>query len=779
MHGMRAVNEIAALHMGLTETHRAPREAAVGYAPVRHPTEVTPWGTPPTPLLPRWYLERLASRPIPQELRDAFELDSPGVPVHTVQQLALIWNRRNEPVGPEIISMLVALAESAGGWPPDQVVISAGAPMIQVLALRMRTRTRNCLLSAYAHGRLREGHDITVRQLWAEPNFGVMSLLDLMCLTEAAGLDRVPRPGHGTPDHRPQPSLAATAETGPAPAEVNELSPDKPSGDQPQPPTIRQREVWKTIEPKLLGLLAAAVEFRGARTLAEALRCDLDGIAGILGLRDELEGVQLQDLCEETGLADEFVAALAGLLQSLPPIEQSILRQRIYTSEPVTLEAIARTTSVTRERIRQIQKRLEGTLRHSNDRSPSIQSRMATIAGLLRPELAPVITEPELEAAIRATFPEESEAAARAPAVDLARNALRAQLGYTFHNGFGLNEQAVELVENLRSKARGSTDDAGLVDEGALRDCLPHADWEKYWDVLVDCCSLHRLGDHLSLRDSAKARAKAALLQIGKPATKEEVAELSGLALDRVGAQLSVLPSIVRADKRRWGLAEWIDDEYEGIAAEIIQRINEDGGATRLTRVLDELPRKFGVSESSVRAYAGTPRFLMQDGYVSIADPSSITLRSLDHVVDGRTADGSPYWCFEVEDRYLDGYSIVGVPPEIVKALGCEPDGNTRVPISSPAGCRQLSAWWPLSSLSGASIGYLADPLSHLGASAGDRVCLAIKRGPSVSLSLGELDPSRGGSADESPTEAAPWADPSTDRARATLERMKNRRRGF
>ena len=47
----------------------------------------------------------------------------------------------------------------------------------------------------------------------------------------------------------------------------------------------------------------------------------------------------------------------------------------------------------------------------------------------------------------------------------------------------------------------------------------------------------------------------------------------------------------MRADKNRWGLAEWIDDEYEGIAAEIVQRIEEDGGATRLERLIDELPK--------------------------------------------------------------------------------------------------------------------------------------------------------------------------------------------
>ena len=84
---------------------------------------------------------------------------------------------------------------------------------------------------------------------------------------------------------------------------------------------------------------------------------------------------------------------------------------------------------------------------------------------------------------------------------------------------------------------------------------------------------------------------KAALLHIGSPANKAEIAEQSGLTERQVGAALSQIESVARADKTRWGLREWIDDIYEGIPAEIVQRINEDGGSTRLNRLLEELPR--------------------------------------------------------------------------------------------------------------------------------------------------------------------------------------------
>ena len=290
-----------------------------------------------------------------------------------------------------------------------------------------------------------------------------------------------------------------------------------------------------------------------------------------------------------------------------------------------------------------------------------------------------------------------------------------------------------------------------------------------YLRALLAQCGLLRLNGRLALRDTAKARARAALLSIGRPATREEVAQRCGLDPAQAGAQLSAMDGVVRADKNRWGLSKWIDDEYEGIAAEIVQRIEEDGGATRLKRLLEELPRMFNVSENSVRSYVATQKFSLADGYVSLKDSSSIMLRPLNDVVHGFVADGRPYWRFRVEDRYFDGYSVSGLPPEIAKALGCEPDGRTRVSISEPDGCKPISANWPLASNAGANLGYLSDPLRRLGAHSGQYVRLIIDGSDSVSMQLETLD------ADKEDT-ARPDSAPTSERARDLLERMKNRR---
>ena len=324
--------------------------------------------------------------------------------------------------------------------------------------------------------------------------------------------------------------------------------------------------------------------------------------------------------------------------------------------------------------------------------------------------------------------------------------------------------KALRVVTALRTAAEELADDVGLLEARALRSHLPTQDWHRFFGRLIVQAGLHQVRGLVALRDSRKARVKAAVLEIGRSATKEEIADRVGMTTGQVGAHLSVIPSVARADKDRWGLLEWIDDVYEGITAEIVQRINEDGGATRLERLLEELPRLFGVSETSVRVYARTPYFAIYNGYVSVATEPKIALRNLDDVVDGRTEEGVPYWTFAVESRYFDGYSITPFPPELARELGCEPNGYISAEVEYPPGASAVSVSWPLASSTGASVGRVGDALRRLDVKTGDRVRLLMAGPQRVQLRPSPAHASRTGQP------AAP-AD--------ILERLKNRRQVF
>ena len=671
---------------------------------------IAPWGCPPTPLIPRWFREDLSSVPIPDALRGS------GLSATTVGALGQVWDSRSDPVDKATRMALVSLVRHHRP-PRGHVVVPAAFNRAILEQCPLELRTRNCLKRT---GLLTGEGALTVGQLLSIRHFGITSLLDLMCIMEALlPQEPVTKPSSAAGSHNPK------------------------------------SVVWCTAAALLKPLLSAAATFCGAVTLGDAFRRDLGRLASTLGLGPRFDAISIEALTEGQRTTDELLARLAILQRNTSAVERLILDQRLLSSPGTTLAHLSAQVGVTRERVRQIQQRLTNAI------ESQVGRQLRLTAALARQQLGPIVAARDLDDWIASLFanPRDRETSA------LASRLLRNELCYSCENGTCLNGEAMSVVKRLRETASSVADEVGLIDETKLRAQLPGEEWTQHWSTLLARCNFLRLTGRLALRDTAKARVKSALLSIGRSATRTEIAKSSGISYNRVGSQLSVIPGVIRADKRHWGLAEWIDDRYEGIPLEIIQRIKEDGGATALERLLDELPRLFGVSETSVRAYVGTSQFVLRDNYVSVADASCLPLRDLNDVIHGRDAAGAPYWTFRVEDRYLRGYSLAHFPPELARELGCEPNGKTRVRIAQPHGCHQLTVIWRLASLGGASVGYLAEPLRRLAVSAGDPVRVVIKAPASVELH-------RHIAAQPSDTTRAGTAD-------SFLDRIKNRRRVF
>ncbi len=235
-------------------------------------------------------------------------------------------------------------------------------------------------------------------------------------------------------------------------------------------------------------------------------------------------------------------------------------------------------------------------------------------------------------------------------------------------------------------------------------------------------------------RRTQAARVAISLRELGRPATKEELAALCDLSVTRVGSLLSKLEGVLRADKNRWGLAEWIDDEYEGIPAEIMQRITEDGGSTRVTRILDELPRLFGVSEGSVRSSLASPAFRVENGWVIAVKNPVLGLGTLADVATGRDDSGYLYWIFTMYERHLRGFSVTGVPPELAVSLGCEFGQKSYIGVHTPRGVSAISVIWRKTSPTGPEIGRIAQSLKAIHAIDGDSIALVIRPDRTVSI---------------------------------------------
>ena len=531
---------------------------------------------------------------LPAELLARPSYSASAVPGRVLGDLARIWQLRSEPVAVGALRALYQLVSRYPVPPRDHVVIPSGAHLSRLLECPFRIRAMNCIRKAVKTGRLRSDRAVTVGQLLSLENLGQSTLLEVMCVAEAA------------------------IDSGFLTATRSARTPDLSSSPLPDEPADCSNDGWGNAVPLLKRLLAVSIEFHGARTLSDALTSDLGKLMTALSMAASFDRVPLANLAMGQTMAEEFLLALAEFWESLSPREQLIFEHRVV-SKSRTLEDLGSKLDLTRERVRQIQKLIECKWRHPATAASEARWWLGAIAAIVHQNAGPVTAENELEDRISAFFPDGGRIRSTASVARAARQLLRKELGYRCADGVCLDAAAFAVVEDLKATARSIADDAGLIDEQELRARLLDETWWPHWETLVGQCRLHRLSGRLALRDTKKARLKAALLLIGRPATKEELREICGVAAPAsVGNYLSAMTGVVRADKNRWGLAKWVEDEYEGIPAEIVQRIEEDAGATRLERLIEELPRLFGVSENSVRAFCNAAMFVVDDGWIRL-----------------------------------------------------------------------------------------------------------------------------------------------------------------
>ena len=509
--------------------------------------------------------------------------------------------------------------------------------------------------------------------------------------------------------------------------------------------SIQKPTIWNELGRIIGPVLSAGSEFGLWDDLMDVLKPEFVELIKAFDLEDETRTLPLEALTAEFPSLKSVLSARAErFLESLNDRERVILHRRILTQPPWTLENVGKSLGITRERIRQIQKSVQDRI------STSFGMELTVLARIIKKQLGPVVLENDFHRVLHGIDTIDCETGeitleryvggTSAESSILIAHALQDRLGYLADAGVYFNPEAMQVIAALKLKARVLADEVNLVDEEELKKSLSDSSWLKYWDQLLDGCGFFKHFGILALRDSNRVRVKAALVSIGRPATKKEISCICGLPANRVSSYLSSFKSVARTGVDSWGLVEWVDDVYKGIPGEIAQRIKEDGGTTSVKKLLKELPAKFGVQENSVVAYMNTPRFKIQNGFVGFAAASSFIYRPLEDVIDGRNDKGEPFWLFQVEERYFRGHSIAGVPPEIARALGCGPGGKIRVPVVNLPNTRALSVGWNLSSTTGASIGYLSDSLLSLGAKEGDRVKVTIETEGKASLAIDESE---------------------------------------
>jgi hypothetical protein len=423
----------------------------------------------------------------------------------------------------------------------------------------------------------------------------------------------------------------------------------------------------------IISFLGAAV-FRGSHDTGIALGSEATGVS-VSCLAEEL-GVELPEK-----QFDKY-------LDKLDNRTSDILTSRTFKlGLPDTLEDIATRWNVTRERIRQIETKAGNKLR---DRFTETFKRLGKQT--ISPLSCHVIQ-------IDVLYANATRIAGCSRHREILSGFLADIFGPWQKAGHWIYHSSLkDRVEQLRSSLVEQSDPYGIIASNSIEiGCgglfLTELDRDQF---LKEEFGFGHYFGIWTCKNTMRCQVAAALRKIGRPATKEELAELLEHPTQSVGSVLGNIEGIVRADRYRWGFDEWVEDAYDGIYAEIEQRINEYNGSVPIHVLMSEIPAQFDVAESSVKAYLASSAFVVDNGMVRIASNEDYTPRSPSRCADAiRIGDRWGYRSL-IYDRHFNGYSL-GVNFDVAFANGLRPGDDLVVPVEGSE--EEVSLIWRLKNL--------------------------------------------------------------------------------
>ncbi len=246
--------------------------------------------------------------------------------------------------------------------------------------LPLSVKTRNCLDAAVLY----EGNDaLTAGEILSLPNFGVSSLQELLFsverfLNECVLAYQTEKHEKNRDDNESQNYMASV---------ISELP----------------HKNWVQINEAISSVLASAREIYDIRTLDELLSPQLLNLARKMGLVDKLHQIQIDEIEGSTfGIITKCMSKADELINTSTCGELLILRHRILPATPETLESIASSARVSRQRIHQIEVNLKLKIKDA------LNEEVSVIAKLLREEFGNIANESDVNFRIANLYPENS-----------------------------------------------------------------------------------------------------------------------------------------------------------------------------------------------------------------------------------------------------------------------------------------------------------------------------------------------------------------------------------
>ena len=662
------------------------------YAP---PFEAIAWGSLGCPILPERIREHLESVEVPANLCRLF-----GSTLTYDQLDAEILEQCNmDELSGQGRNIIRDTVNSVSALLLNEILIPAGIPLAWLQALPIRPRTRNRIQTAYNEKQQGDelGDPLSVREFLDIPGAGITMSIEVLCVMESAKRGRLTDV---------QLEQIDDGESG-----FNRVAFEWAVEQACQ---RRLKAFSPLIEPMQL-LASWAQSEANAESLGEAIDAAM--------ARDEavhqwnmVAGISLSSLSSRP---PHPYAILDSWAEELDEREAVIFRHRIRGDEQTTLEDLARMFGVTRERIRQIEARLQRKLKRFLDGESArpIHWRASSLRNVVGVAAPCGLTEKLLGAP-----PGNNDY--RTIVLDIAGPyALDCQW---------LVLRASQRDEPTRSILLGA-DEFGRIDLEVANSELSawglDASLHRAW-LTRDSAIREFNGELVRWGASVGDRLAFALADLGRPATIDEL--IGYIQEDRSrGSALNALssdPRVIKSDQVRYALKSWGLSEFKNIVHTIRELIREAGHPLRIDDVVDQVTRDFGVAESSVRQYVHAPIFVVDRDFVRL-----------------RTKD-EPFQYPQGSIRRAQGVFVLGsgrvalmrrVDADLLRGsgriltyaagdvLGIEL--NSRITLRNSEG-DNVTLTYPESSIVGPSIGSVRAIAERLSAKVGDYLTLTMDR---------------------------------------------------
>jgi len=427
----------------------------------------------------------------------------------------------------------------------------------------------------------------------------------------------------------------------------------------------------------------------------------------------------------DTPLAELFDGVLTGLDER----EREIFVSRSIMKNNATLQELADRWRVTRERIRQIQVAAESKVAAAvaQERFAPLRWRAQTLRSLLGASIS--MASDAYTSALNDVLG-DCHVGSRSMLMSFLLNLA----GYAEKSGWMVRKDAVFVTSKTLEDA---ADEFGIIDTSHVTDLLREAGIATgdHAAILERIGGFREFGGRLAIwKGTVADKAVRVLAVCGKPMTPEELVAAIGEGNPVRALRNRILEDrrLARVTKNEWALRVWGLPEYTGIADKIAEEIEKQGGTALLAKLVDMIASQFGVAARSVRAYAQTPRFVVQGEIIRLraaTEPVVVSAQIADAKGCFQVSATSVSFCLGVDKEVQRG-SGRSLPMAVAAFVGVVPGKERRFhTLQTPHGdVLSVVVTWPIDSVSGPTLGSTRTLVVDTGAEEGDLLRLQFDR---------------------------------------------------